>query len=126
MREIRFRAWDKEHKAMEYIDDLYWFEEAGVHDFGGQGHYSEYVLQQFTGLYDSKQNPIYEGDIVRYKERNLEKAFNLTSGGDDFIKKTKEIWFYGQSFNVPEGFVKDLEVIGNCFEHPHLLEASES
>jgi hypothetical protein len=36
--------------------------------------------------------------------------------GEDYIEKTREIKYSGQSFNVPQGFIKDLEVIGNIYE----------
>ena len=37
-REIKFRAWDKRHNSMEYINDLYWFEENGIHDFNDDNY----------------------------------------------------------------------------------------
>lgn len=33
--QLKYRVWNEKCKDMEYIDDLYWFEENGVHDFGG-------------------------------------------------------------------------------------------
>jgi hypothetical protein len=74
------------------------------------------VYMQYTGLKDSKGQEIYEGDIVQYKQRNLEKAFGINEGGDDFEVKTRKIMYLYQSFNVPGGFIKDLEVIGNIYE----------
>jgi uncharacterized phage protein (TIGR01671 family) len=66
MREIKFRAFDKDRKDMYYIDDLYWFEEEGVHDSSGEGHFTDYILMQFTGFKDIKGKEIYEGDLVKY------------------------------------------------------------
>lgn len=126
MREIKFRAWDKENNRIFDVVELSF--EDGITLAWREPYKNEHVnwmksglevgkeclLMQFTGLYDSKGNPIYEGDLVRYKQRNLEAAFGMVEG-DDYIIKESEIVFKGQSFNVPQGFIKGLEVIGDIY-----------
>lgn len=79
--ELKFRAWDKKHKIMEYIEDLYWFEENGIHDTNGNGHYANYDIMSYSGMNDSKRTDefpkgqkIYENDIIKDLKGNIYKV----------------------------------------------------
>lgn len=61
MREIKFRAFHKYRKEMEYFSNLYWFEENGIQEYDDS---CEWIIEQFTGLQDCKGNDIYEGDLL--------------------------------------------------------------
>ena len=74
--EIKFRAWDKRHKEMTYITDLYWFEEEGVHDGSGDGHYTNYELMLFSGVSDINDTDIYEGDILKVPVRRVSSSYS--------------------------------------------------
>ena len=89
---------------------------------GSGGH--DYVIQQYTGLNDSKGNHIYEGDIVNYKtwegrhdgiieENQTQVQFKDGAYYPRYINDECEDSWY--SFKV-----YDLEVVGNVFETPHL------
>jgi uncharacterized phage protein (TIGR01671 family) len=122
MREIKFRAWDKEKKrwATEDEDGLIIFMDGclGGVDFacwdGGcttdQEYMSKYILMQFTGLKDKNGKEIYEGDIVRCPDGWIGTVYwdndNLQWWAKDH--KLSEL-------NKPE-------VIGNIYENPELLE----
>ena len=106
MRKIKFRAWNIDHKRMEYISDLYWFEENGVLDDSGMGSSSDYILEQFTGCYDENGKEIYEGDIIDgWGEVIYQGAAFCISGEPMFSLKT---W--------------KLAVIGNIHENAELLK----
>ena len=118
-REIKFRAWDKHHNSMEYINDLYWFEENGIHDFNDDN----YIFMQNTGLKDKNGKEIYDSDIVKvtwgsgkivcYEVKYCESL------GYHYLRDTENkedddiicIYDYSQ-----------MDVIGNVFDNPELLK----
>ena len=111
MREIKFRAWDINHKEMVYIDDLYWFEEEGIHDFEGYGLYSNYVFMWSVGLKDRNGKEIYEGDILKYSWGDEESI--------DVIEFSPPIFTYR---NCMRWSLNQDEIIGNIYENPEMLE----
>jgi len=128
MRTIKFRAWVEPLKRV-----------MGVTSFSINGHLepfliedSEYgywfsedfTLMQYTGLKDSKGTEIYEGDLVSYQKRNLDRAFG-EGGGEDYLSYISELKYRDQGFNVPQGFVINLKVIGNKFDDPDLWEENK-
>ena len=105
MRSLKFRVWDTEEKK--------WRNEMILCDSNGELHIQDHmVIMQFTGLLDREGKEIWEGDVVR-----------SPMGGKWEIK-----WRYG-GYIPCNGSVwgdtawwQDCEVLGNIYEHPHLLD----
>lgn len=131
MREIKFRAWDKENK--EWIAngdpmDLYHSASANCFLFDNDDYDlpKDIEFVQFTGLKDKNGKEIYEGDILSTNTfKNLE--------GKDVEICAKVSWHpksacFGLDGTVAPLFYADemFEVIGNVWENPKLLTASVS
>lgn len=89
------------------------------------------AIREYTGLKDKNGKEIYEGDIVEYNDFN-----SLRTGGhaEDKIIVGKVAFSCGMwmveenncGHDLYEGLVNDeeLEIIGNIYENPELLEAT--
>ena len=130
MREYKFRVWDTENKEMLKVQELD-FEDTF---YGGRlsirtDQYNDYfdiedmILMQYTGLKDKNGKEIYEGDIVKVftsKKWRIGKIIYEYSGFTIDVTNNKELE-YGRT-----GIIESLiEVIGNIYDNPKLLEEGE-
>lgn len=119
MRKIKFRAYSDQN-GMEMIDDLYWFEENGVHTEEGIGHNRKYHLMQFVGMHDKDGNEIYEGDIVYFPP--------LDDVSDVKIIKWSENdcgFVVDKPDGTPDSWIDDsAKIIGNIYENPGLIKGN--
>jgi len=128
MREIKFRAWIKKEKKMLkheeilYDGPLQYPKESGL------------ILMQYTGLKDKNGKEIYEGDIVTIIfDKNWSEKYPDTQDVGEVIfdngtfcaRKGKEkirAWKDGvHDWHSLEN-VEELEVIGNIYENPKMVE----
>ena len=131
---FKFRVWDKLAKHMIYPDKGY--QGHYILDLNGRFHNlqngsggDDYVVMEYTGLTDSQGNPICEGDIVKdtWKEN---RPYSYSPDEEYDCEKIFEVKYEDYSFNLDRKYSREQtcvddfhrEVIGNIFEHKHLLE----
>jgi len=126
-REIRFRAWDTKAKAWAKWEDNFIGQDGKLHVRGND----HLILEQFTGLHDSKGREIYEGDIVEYVDMPFyRKRYKVEFGNFSFDGGHYRYQYHGfglvpiecddmeDHWRLIEG---DIEVIGNIHENPEIL-----
>ena len=129
MRIIKFRAWDRTWKKMNQVSHLDLTRESG-----------NFIIMEFTGLYDKHGREVYEGDVLRAYQYN--EVYDAGAIGDVtfeegafrfnwkiLLKKHGENEYRtplsticsskGYNGNEREG---GFDVAGNIYEHPELLK----
>lgn len=144
----KFRAWDRKNKVMRDVKGLIWEET----DFIGhcnliahcppRGHEfnewftvaldgSKYQLMQSTGLKDMNGVDIFEGDVVKVSDGgNEEDSYTSVvknyadEGYPAFDIEAPSSWYYESNVlsTIMGGDYETIEVIGNVWENPNLLE----
>ncbi|WP_070373087.1 YopX family protein [Mammaliicoccus sciuri] len=130
----KFRAWDKVDKKMiEDVASIYFKAEMIVTRNLCFYPFKDIELMQSTGLKDINGTEIFEGDITKVHEF-------VDFGGVEGEKEIIGVIKYGRVYECPikEWYLKtkfyytplacmnlheeSFEILGNKFEHPHLLE----
>ncbi|MDO3660745.1 YopX family protein [Bacillus sp. C28GYM-DRY-1] len=125
MREIKFRVWDIVWKKMLTHEDLW---DAPFNElFISTPDQRPYNIMQYTGFKDKNDREIYEGDIVK-----VTNGAEELGGVDTGIGKVEWLtkWGFWNVSKIENGlgdllFNGYVEVIGNIYEDPQLLEGAE-
>lgn len=139
MREIKFRAWDNVKNRIYFIgeeDDIgFNITSSGFIGFDLNEEYDspfqklEHLkYMQFTGLKDKNGKEIYEGDVLSVNLKN----FAESEGPHKYIVDnfTYDLAYLSQINQFIEEMGSEdledfIEVIGNIYENPELLEDTQ-
>ena len=129
-REIKFRIWDNYTNRFvtcvyETNKDCYLFigRSGYVTAFNCYGEEIDFqdgrfIIQQYTGLKDSKGVEIYEGDIVdcKYDDEKVIAEIKYSEEYAAFLCGENALW---------QGWLGKAEIIGNIMQNPELIKNDE-
>lgn len=108
MREIKFRAWDKNKKKFVDAKSYFGWSSPWIH------------LMQYTGLKDKNGKEIYEGDILKLDSWTSNQQVVFDEGG--FCLAGKDTGFTSDIHYIHHAGIPQATVIGNIYENPELLK----
>lgn len=121
MREIKFRAWVKEKKAIFEVISIDYVTKKVTYLLEKVGHllnirhdkFNDVELMQYAGLKDMRGKEIYEGDILfeSFSEEYFKVIFENGSFRAEDDKYSLDL----------EDYAHICEVVGNIYENPELI-----
>lgn len=116
-REIKFRAWDTKDNQMITVETLHVKTGCvGKENDEWDWYKRDRILMQYTELKDRNGVEIYEGDIIKFGHGSIRRIE---------YDRGSFTMFEGESRRSPiSDYISDskVEVIGNIYENPELLE----
>lgn len=127
----KFRAWDEPNKTMRFNDEIViWSGQVYINEkkkldsiIKGYSCLPKHLMQS-TGLKDKNGVEIFEGDVLTSNVQPC-KMVNPIKDGYGVVRFENGMFKLGSISLVT--FISKMEVIGNIYENPELLEqANES
>jgi hypothetical protein len=108
MRALKFRAYDG--KVYTYFD---------IYDVPNSNTLDGCAVEQFTGLLDKQGKEIYEGDVVRWQSSHAgaSQDYHIDAMTWDDMGACYLLMPW-----IREPYAAEMEVIGNIYETPGLME----
>jgi hypothetical protein len=133
-REKKFRAWDNVKDRMYYVgeesDISFSFDSNGIvatdiaEDFFEFKTLHHLAYMQYTGLYDRHGDKAAHKDIVEYEGTNyLIEWWEEDTGF--YLAHLNYLDDLESEYHLKGQCIRESEIIGNAFEHPHLLPKEE-
>lgn len=137
-REIKFRCWNTASECMypneDFAltmdgDELQLMPQCEHYDKPYLPNAGNMIYMQYTGLKDKNGKEIYEGDVVRTEQFDALALVEWT----DFLAQFS-VMIRNYDSDDPDDFTfesegidpnKEVEVVGNIYESPKLLEANK-
>lgn len=125
-RTIKFRGIDEETLEWVYGDLIHydkWGDDKYTYQIrdrdGNHFNVIDKTVGQFTGLLDKNGREVYEGDIVKHIPRNETYVCEWTAihACFTFVENIE----YGESYYFQKIDEKKIEIIGNIYDNPELL-----
>lgn len=125
MRDIKFRSWSKRNKEM--LTPYFFVNgENFITQYGGS---KPDAVMQFTGIKDISGVEVYEGDIVKFidtedqsNESNGTYSEDFSNIGTIYYSSEFNGWdISGRETDREDAFF-EIEVVGNIYENPEMLE----
>lgn len=126
----KFRAWSKDKEILAEVVSIDFWSENTVTEYFRERDFDDIVLMRSTGLFDKNGKEIFEGDIITdgFKIREIKNHQTLgfymldEERNENFLSDTASI----EDFEEDAKIVSEiLEIIGNVYENPELLEVTE-
>ncbi len=138
MREIKFRAWNNREKVMSLLRGFDFLIKQAIINCPNEKSKTaisswdykdkEIKLMQFTGLQDKNGVDIYEGDVVNlcYEyfdgHYRVEECVGTVFFENGSFKMSYKKYDEVREWRLDEPEILSVEVIGNIYENPELLE----